>query len=819
MAKLLIDEFWRGVPSGAPPGGRSLSDARLRRAVRVGKELLRVPVGIAAIRHQGRRWEVVGEELAGPDTPVEALMRSLQDLAGDQACFDQRWRRSMPSAFVDFAASRAWASVACVPIPPGPGGDRAVLLFTDRKKRRWSKGTHEALCVLAGGVLADGVLADGIAESEGHRAAPGPDARAILEHVIVTAPVAMMAVAIPSGIVTLWNPACERMFGWTAADVLGKPNPTVPPEKRHEAERLADPDSHAEGFRGLELTRRTKGGRPIEISLWNTFLRDERGTVVGSLGYVLDVTQRNQQEAKERGRLRESATRIEAASAKRMAGVLENITDVFYAVDADWNFTYANHNATRFFGRARERLLGRHLWQTFPEAVDTIFYRSFQKAMLEQRAVSFEAESVLSAGTFVAVNAYPSDNGLAIFSQDITEQRQALSTLEHTREQLRRSQKLEALGRLAGGIAHDFNNILTVIAGHTGILIDDADTNQVAVSDLRQIQHAADRATNLTRQLLTFSRRRLGQPQPTDLDAAIRAMEPALASLAGEHVELTTSLRSSAGRVLIDPGETEQILVNLVLNARDAMPQGGGLSISTRCVQEPLPSAEGTATSVASIALAIRDHGTGMEAATVERIFEPFFTSNGRDESVGLGLATVHGITKQCGGTIAVESVVGEGTTITITLPETAAPKQPRLQRIESDAHQLTVLVVDDDPGVLRVTSRILSSAGHHVLKASRPSEAIQLTQLHHGDIDVILSDVVMPEMGGGALVNRLKVLVPTSTIVFMSGYAEGEVAKRGVISGETSFLEKPFTPDELISTIRQAANSSAPAAYRGTKD
>ncbi len=385
--------------------------------------------------------------------------------------------------------------------------------------------------------------------------------------------------------------------------------------------------------------------------------------------------------------------------------------------------------------------------------------------------------------------------------QDITEARE----LE---QQLRQSQKLEAVGRLAGGVAHDFNNLLTVITGYGQSLL--ADLEGEPQEAAREVVLAAERASTLTGQLLAFSRRQFLQPRVLDLNGVVREFEGMLRRLVGEDVECELSLDPSLGRVLADAGQIQRILLNLSLNARDAMPRGGHLTIQTSEV-DSLPDGVGADLGrepVRQVCLSVIDDGCGMDPETRARIFEPFFTTKGAGGGTGLGLSTVYGIVKQSEGEIRVQSAPGRGTTVEIYLPRiegleepaTADAEEPETEHLGAE----TILVVEDEEPVRRMTCTALERNGYRILQAADGAEALAIARRHQGSLDLVLTDLIMPEMGGVALVERLQKERPGIGVLFMSGYAHSGDWEALEVPAGAPLLEKPFGPREVNRKVRQ---------------
>jgi two-component system cell cycle sensor histidine kinase/response regulator CckA len=381
--------------------------------------------------------------------------------------------------------------------------------------------------------------------------------------------------------------------------------------------------------------------------------------------------------------------------------------------------------------------------------------------------------------------------------------------------QLLQSQKMEAVGQLAGGVAHDFNNMLTVIAGYSAILLETLEQSDPNRADVEEIRRATDRAAGLTRQLLAFSRKQVLQPRVLDLNTeVITGLEKMLRRLIGEDIELVTKLDGDLGLVNADPGQLEQVIMNLAVNARDAMPDGGRLVIETTNVDL---GADHTGRHVGVkpgryVMLAVTDTGRGMSPETMTRMFEPFFTTKEKGKGTGLGLATVYGVVKQSGGDIWVSSEPGHGTTFKLYLPrveyETAVslPTSVPSRRV---AGTETILLVEDDETLCVLSRRVLEARGYTVLEARNGHEALALCDQHEGPIDLVATDIVMPGMNGGMLVEHLAVKRPALRVLFMSGYTDDDMLRRGIVDPRMAFLAKPFTPETLASKVREVLDGS----------
>jgi hypothetical protein len=388
--------------------------------------------------------------------------------------------------------------------------------------------------------------------------------------------------------------------------------------------------------------------------------------------------------------------------------------------------------------------------------------------------------------------------------QDITERKQLEA-------QLRQAQKIEAIGQLAGGIAHDFNNLLTVIGGRSSLLLQKLRADDPARREVELIEKTAQRAAGLTRQLLAFSRKQVLEPKPLDLNALVAGVAPMLKRLIGEHIEVVTVPGGGLGHVMADPGQVEQVVMNLVVNARDAMPDGGMVKIETAsgAAQEAALHAQGHVPPGRYVTLSVQDTGCGMDALTLARIFEPFFTTKEPGRGTGLGLSTVHGIVHQSGGYIGVDSARGRGTTFTIYLPRitepTNATEAPKGSPRDLMRGTETVLLVEDDEELRRLASEILKMCGYTVLETGDPLEALTIGEQRRRAIDLLLTDMVMPAMSGSELAQRLGTMCPGLRVLYMSGYTDEMLAADVASELARAFLRKPFTPHDLARKVREA--------------
>jgi two-component system, cell cycle sensor histidine kinase and response regulator CckA len=474
---------------------------------------------------------------------------------------------------------------------------------------------------------------------------------------------------------------------------------------------------------------------------------------------------------------------------------------------------YASPGFEKLTGYSVEEVLGRNCRLLQGPNTDAETVEKLRHCIRAGRECSVEILNYRKDGTpfWNALSLFPMANGnLTHFvgvQQDVTERR-------HLEEQFRQAQKMEAVGQLAGGVAHDFNNLLTVINGYSDIILTSLPPGDPNRELLAEVYKAGQRAGTLTRQLLVFSRQQVVEPKVLDLNVVVGDIERMIRRLIGEDVLLTTRLAPGLGPVKADVGQIEQVITNLCVNARDAMPTGGKLTIETQNVilDDAYPRTHPGVQPGEYTLLAVSDTGTGMDKATKARIFEPFFTTKGPGKGTGLGLAVVFGVVKQFGGNVEVYTELGHGTTFKMYLPKvrgrvSSGKSLPGVALMPRGTE--TVLLVEDEEAVRALARHILKGCGYTLLVAGDGREAVRLVEKYSGPIDLLISDVVMPHLGGRQLAERVAALRPGIKTLFLSGYTDDAVVRHGVLEAEFAFLQKPFTPSGLAVKVRQVLDSS----------
>jgi len=538
--------------------------------------------------------------------------------------------------------------------------------------------------------------------------------------------------------------------------------------------------------------------------------RDPQGRAIGLLGICRDITDRKRAEEE----IRRSQQKLRIHFEHTPLAVVE--------WDLEFHVTAWNPSAEGIFGYSRDEAMGRHGSFIVPPHARQHVDQVWQELLKVHGGERNTNENVTKDGRIISCEWYntPLRNesgqvlGVASLVQDVTE-RVALE------EKLRQSQKMEAVGRLAGGVAHDFNNLLTVILGYAQILSEGLPAGRLADSTL-QIKSAADRAAGITRQLLAFSRKQVLSPRIINMNDIVLNLDSLLRRLIGEDIEVLTVPSNELGSVKADPGQIEQVIMNLALNSRDAMPHGGKLTLETAnmTLDEKYAGEHQPISPGAYVMLAVSDTGLGMSPEVQARVFEPFFTTKEVGKGTGLGLSTVYGIVKQSGGYIWVYSEPGRGTTFKIYLPRVDQPAQTLSMDRRPASVQLgseTILLVEDDPQLRQLTSSVLAHCGYKVLAASTPKEGLEICRANHRDIHLLVTDVVMPGMNGRQLAEQILQISPKTRVLYISGYTANAIVHYGVLDAGLWFLPKPFTLSALVSKVREVLDAS-PNAPQGER-
>jgi PAS domain S-box-containing protein len=599
----------------------------------------------------------------------------------------------------------------------------------------------------------------------------------------------------PEGRVLSANPAMVRLTGYSEEELIGHSlsgflSLSTRREFRAYLETILR-DGHAEGFMRIVA----RDGKERVLQYENVLQTDRSGERL-IFGVAHDVQRKWAENA-----LRLSVSRLEA--------LLNNMPDAAWMKDDQGRFTTVNDAFARILGRSHRKIIGKTLRELVApeiaeksEAEDRIVLETGKILQVSDELVWPGDKQIIFETIKTPIEGGGRPSGLVGIARDITERRR----LE---DQLLQSQKMEAIGRLAGGIAHDFNNILTSILGYCDLVLWQLDEGSAIRADVEEIERAGNRAALLTRQLLAFGRKQVIEPRVIELNDVVLDAGKMLRRLIGENIEFVTAPGADLGHVRVDPGQLEQVLINLAVNARDAMPAGGRLLIETRNVERSeAPASDAFGAELGrSVMLAVTDTGSGMDAETLRHIFEPFYTTKDRGKGTGLGLATVYGIVRQNSGTIRVHSEVGNGTRFEVYLPRVddpvpaAAPARPAAV---PPGGSETILLVEDEEAVRALTSRALQTAGYIVLVARDAADAERISREYSGSIEILITDVIMPRISGPQLARLVFAKRPQLRVLYMSGYIDTAMAEQVGLNSEAPQLTKPFTASRLIEKVRE---------------
>jgi len=597
------------------------------------------------------------------------------------------------------------------------------------------------------------------------------------------------------------NEAYARMLGYESSAELLSVNVEDLYQEPADRPKLIDRLKQQKILTQQEVCFRRKDGSPVWIlTNMNLVESDEPGefTIVGT---TFDVTERKS--SREELRL----------SRQRFAAFMRHLPGVAFMKNRDGRYVFYNEAAQGLFHIDPADFLGKTDHEVWPcEYAD--------------RLVANDEEVLRTKSLVEAVEAVPHKQGVhhwLIYKFPIVDEKDEVQFIggmgiditerRQLEDQLRQSQKMEAVGRLAGGVAHDFNNLLTVISGYGDMIMRGLAPDDPLHGCIEEVLKASSRATSLTNQLLAFSRRQVIQPKILDLNILVANMDRMLRRVIGEHIELETVLTPGLGSVKADAGQLEQVIMNLAVNARDAMPEGGRLFIRTGNVDVPHSSRlHADVRPGCYVRLTVADTGKGMDAEIMVHLFEPFYTSKATGKGTGLGLSTVYGIVKQSGGEIVVESEPGSGATFHIYLPRIAGAldaAHPARMQPAVRAGTETILLVEDEPGVRQLVREMLHRLGYTTLEAGGGAEALRIFEQHRGGIDLLLTDVIMPQMSGRDLAERLRSVQPALKVLYMSGYTDDMLAHHGVLEPNVYLLPKPFAPDELGAKLREVLDTA----------
>ena len=605
------------------------------------------------------------------------------------------------------------------------------------------------------------------------------------------------------GVFTYVNPEFVRTYGYEASEVVGISTPRILKSGS------TDRGTYAALWQSIRcgqsvrrtLINRTKDGALVHIENFANPVTNDAGEIVGFVAVQRDITER---------------TRIASAleeSDHRYRTLAETAHDSVFIVNRAAQIEYANHTCAARFGKTSEDIIGKCLEEVFPEHVAAEMWRELSTVFATGQRQRFEQKFDAPGGdlwleTWLVPmrgerGAFDAVMGVA---RDVTQQKM----LER---QFNQAQKMEGVGRLAGGVAHDFNNLLTVIVSYSDLVKEGLQEGRDVGADVDEIKKAGERAAVLTRQLLAFSRTQPMARHVVDLNAVLADAKRMLERVVGEDIDFSVAPAPSTWPIVVDPGQIEQVLLNLVVNARDAMPKGGRLTVTTANIELGDAFLKGNADAVAGpyVSLTVRDSGCGMTPDVLAKVFEPFFTTKPQGKGTGLGLSTVLGIVKQNGGYITVDSTPMSGTMVTVYWPKNDRREiAPPAAASECDLDGTeTILLVEDDVAIRGLMRKALQRHGYRTLEARNVADAINIAESYAGPINVLLTDVIMPTLNGPDLAQRIATIRPTTRVLFVSGFPNSLAVEQTRRSKRTWFLHKPFTPETLVLNVRQCLDWS----------
>jgi PAS domain S-box-containing protein len=599
------------------------------------------------------------------------------------------------------------------------------------------------------------------------------------------------------GNITTWNQGAERLYGWPASEMIGRSIARLMPEDRPtEFADLLRRIRDGEASDALETIRRRNDGRMVHVSVALAPMRDAGGAIVGATDVSRDIT------------ARVAIERALNRTVDQLQAVISNVPMLLWVLDCDGRILLSEGRLLKKLELKAGELVGQNQFELYKGHEDAL--APLRRALSgEQVHFTFEFQQVIFETWYIPIKGGDGAvQGTIGVGLDVTERVQ----LE---EQVRQAQKMEAVGQLAGGIAHDFNNLLTAILGYAEMALETLPAGDPLSEDILQIHKAGLSASGLTQQLLAFSRRQMLKPEVINVNDIVGRMETLLRRVIGEQIVLTTRLQADLGHASADPGQIEQVILNLAVNARDAMPNGGELLIETGNVilTSAFASAHVGAKIGPHVMLKVSDTGCGIDQDVLKQVFEPFFTTKAKGKGTGLGLATVYGVVQQSGGSIWVDSAPGKGASFTIYLPTVYTALTPEITAAGQQPEMLVgtevILLVEDQDDVRRVAASILRHGGYSVIETGNPRTALSLGLDFQTRFDLLLTDVVMPEMTGRELARTIAAKRTGLRVLYTSGYAESEIVEHGVLEPGLAFVAKPFTAQGLLQAVRKALDRS----------